>query len=167
MVLFLLSIIGRAMNRASVARSASNPPKGYKKTPQKHLETARWILDYTNQARKRHKLPSLGRYLALESAAQKHSIWMSKRGVCRHDGQGGTNPHQRMKAESFRGDLTAENCYKYPARRDRQKLAKNLVDGWMKSPGHRSNILHTELKYLGVGIADDGKNIYATQNFGG
>ena len=29
-------------------------------------------------------------------------------------------------------------------------FAKELVDGWMNSPGHRTNILHTAAEYLGV-----------------
>ena len=72
-----------------------------------------------------------------------------------------------MKAESFGGSTTGENIYQFLARRDQKKLAKNLVDGWMNSPGHRANILHSGFKYLGVGIARSGDSVYATQNFGG
>ncbi|WCL48760.1 CAP domain-containing protein [Leptospira sp. GIMC2001] len=32
-------------------------------------------------------------------------------------------------------------------------LARSVVDSWMNSPGHRRNILNTNLKYLGVGSA--------------
>ncbi len=72
-----------------------------------------------------------------------------------------------MKAESFGGLTTGENIYQFPSRHDQKKLAKNLVDGWMKSPGHRANILHSGFKFLGVGVARSGEHIYATQNFGG
>ncbi len=63
--------------------------------------------------------------------------------------------------------MTAENIYKFSTRHDHKKLAKNLVDGWMKSPGHRANILNGQLRYIGVGVAQSGDYIYATQNFGG
>ena len=63
--------------------------------------------------------------------------------------------------------MTAENIYKFPARRDQKKLAKDLVNGWMKSPGHRANILNAQLRYIGIGVAESGNNIYATQDFGG
>ena len=63
--------------------------------------------------------------------------------------------------------MTAANIFKYPARRDQKKLAKDLVDGWMKSPGHRANILNAQLRYIGVGVAHSDNYIYATQNFGG
>ena len=36
----------------------------------------------------------------------------------------------------------------------------------MKSPGHRANILNGQLRFIGVGIAQSGNYIYATQNFG-
>ena len=167
MFFFLLSMVLRGIRQSSVEQSANKVPKKRKKATKRHQDTVRWVLHYTNQARKKHKLAPFTRYLALESAAQKHSNWMERKGVCDHTGSGGSDPHERMKREGFSGDLTAENCYQYPARRDHKKLAKNLVDGWMKSSGHRSNILHPQLKYLGVGITSDGKHVYATQNFGG
>ena len=63
--------------------------------------------------------------------------------------------------------MTAENIYKFLARRNHKKLAKNLVDGWMDSPGHRANILNAQLRHIGVGVAHSDNYIYATQNFGG
>ena len=171
MFFFLLSIIMRGIRHSSLERSATKVPKKRKKATKRHQDTVRWVLHYTNQTRKEHKLVPFTRYITLESAAQKHSNWMERKGVCDHIGSGGSDPRERMKLEGFLGDLTAENCYQYPARRDHKNLAKNLVDGWMKSPGHRSNILHPQLKYLGeylgVGITSDGKHVYATQNFGG
>jgi uncharacterized protein YkwD len=45
-------------------------------------------------------------------------------------------------------------------------LAKELVDIWMKSPGHRANILNAEFNYLGCGAFFDKNNyVYATQAF--
>jgi len=45
-------------------------------------------------------------------------------------------------------------------------LAKELVDIWMKSPGHRANILNAEFGYLGCGAFFDKNNyVYATQAF--
>ena len=55
------------------------------------------------------------------------------------------------------------------------EFAKNVVEGWMNSPGHRKNILNPDFTYLGCGCAKYEKqgNGYAmlyfklTQNFGG
>ena len=40
-----------------------------------------------------------------------------------------------MNAESIGGSTTGENIYRFPASRDRKKLARNLVAGCMKVPG--------------------------------
>jgi len=55
------------------------------------------------------------------------------------------------------------------------EFAKNVVEGWMKSPGHRENILKSDFIYLGCGCAmyEKQNNGYSmiyfklTQNFGG
>ena len=167
MVFLALSLLGRAVNTASMERAATRAPKTYVATPKEYRQVASWVLHYTNQARQKYKLASLQRYLALESAAQKHSSWMARTKRFSHEGRQGTKPHQRMVAETFGGSTTGENIYKFPVRRDQKKLAKNLVDGWMKSPGHRRNILNPGFRYLGVGVARSGDHIYATQNFGG
>ena len=167
MVFLALSLMGRLINDISVHGAAMKAPKTYCATPKEHRQTASWVIHYTNRARNRHDLPPLQRYLALESAAQKHSNWMARTKRFSHDGHHGSKPHQQMAEESYRGATTGENIYQFSAKRDQKKLAKNLVDGWMKSPGHRANILHSGFKFLGVGVARSGDHIYATQNFGG
>ena len=137
MLFFLLNMVLSGIRHSSVEQSATKVPKKRKEATKRHQDTVRWVLHYTNQARNKHKLAPFTRYLALESAAQEHSNWMQRKGVCDHTGSGGSNPHERMRREGFSGDLTAENCYQYPARRDHKKLAENLVDGWMKSSSHR------------------------------
>jgi len=46
------------------------------------------------------------------------------------------------------------------------RIAETTVDGWMKSPGHRKNILmpHWVSEGLGVSVSPDDK-VYITQNF--
>ena len=56
---------------------------------------------------------------------------------------------------------------------DAEAAARNLVRGWMNSPGHRANILDRDLRRIGVGVAvklSDQygwtlETLYATQNF--
>ena len=47
-----------------------------------------------------------------------------------------------------------------------EKIAETTVQGWMKSPGHRHNILmpHWRREGIGIVIAPDDK-VYITQNF--
>lgn len=166
MVGLLYWLLSGILRETSLSRNRLRRPKRFYTTPKAHNYTARWVIRYTNQARASHNLQPLSRYLALQSAAQGHSNWMARHNFS-HTGHQGSTPHERIKAIGFAGQLTAENIYKFPARRDQKKLAKNLVDGWMRSPGHRANILNAQLRYIGVGVAQSKNYIYATQNFGG
>jgi uncharacterized protein YkwD len=55
----------------------------------------------------------------------------------------------------------------YPGRHYNKKAALDLVRGWMKSPGHRDNLLNPNYRKMGIGIAIRKGNIYATQIFSG
>lgn len=48
-----------------------------------------------------------------------------------------------------------------------QQSAQQVMDSWMNSSGHRTNILSTNYSKIGVGIAKDGTNgpLYFTQMF--
>jgi uncharacterized protein YkwD len=48
-----------------------------------------------------------------------------------------------------------------------QKLAKEIVDDWMSSPGHRENLLDPAFTHLGVGVSARHHTIRATQEFVG
>jgi uncharacterized protein YkwD len=59
--------------------------------------------------------------------------------------------------------------YKYYDWNSQEKIAVTTVQGWMKSPGHRENILPPYFKSEGIGIfintADTDGRVYVTQNF--
>ena len=48
-----------------------------------------------------------------------------------------------------------------------ERFAKAAVDGWLKSPGHRANILSPYFDRSGIGVALNGTTAYATQVFMG
>lgn len=48
-----------------------------------------------------------------------------------------------------------------------EEFAKIAVDGWMKSPGHRANILNPRFDTSGIGVAKVGDHAFATQVFHG
>ena len=50
---------------------------------------------------------------------------------------------------------------------DPEKFAKVAIDGWLKSPGHRANILSHDFDRAGIGVAVNGSSAYATQVFMG
>ncbi|MSS72469.1 MAG: CAP domain-containing protein [Candidatus Latescibacteria bacterium] len=37
---------------------------------------------------------------------------------------------------------------------------------WMNSPGHRASILSDQFTHTGIGVAEEGGQVYATQDFG-
>ena len=164
---FGLSILGFLLRHLGVGISRRRRPRPFYRTPKTHRPLAGWVVVYTNRARRKHGRGPLGRHLVLQSAAQGHSNWMSRTGVFSHVGAQGLTPHTRMKKAGWAGSATGENIYKYPKARNQQRLARNLVDGWMKSPGHRANILHGSFRYIGVGVQESGGYVWATQNFGG
>ncbi len=48
-----------------------------------------------------------------------------------------------------------------------ETFAQMAVDGWMKSPGHRKNILDPDYNSSGIGVAIENGTAYATQVFFG
>ncbi len=116
------------------------------------------ILVYVNQYRAQHGLSKLTMNNAISQEAARHSRDMAVHAL--PFGHDGFNQRIRYLHEHIVDSSSgAENvAYNY-------KTARIVVDGWIKSPGHRQNIMgHYNL--TGIGIAHDkaGK-IYYTQLF--
>lgn len=47
------------------------------------------------------------------------------------------------------------------------ELAKNAVEAWMNSPGHRENLLRQEYTFGGIGVVEANHYVIITQNFVG
>lgn len=58
-------------------------------------------------------------------------------------------------------------CTGAPAEQFKDRFAKMAVDAWMKSPGHRGNILHKNFNQIAIAIKIDGNGATAVQNFFG
>jgi uncharacterized protein YkwD len=131
------------------------------------------ILCLLNEERARHGLEPLRRNAILEAASQRHSEDMARRHFFAHDTPDGMNPRERVTAAGY----TTCDCF----------VGENLywgagihappvkaMRGWMRSPGHRRNVLRPEFTEVGVGVVYDapfwvggrGAAIYTT-DFGG
>ncbi len=137
---------------------------------------------YTNANRRRHGASAvkLTCEQGLTLVADSHSDWMAQAKKMSHRDNRGQVPYDRVIAHypSYQGSI-AENLgvitttYSGPGSRTRadnysfnsDEMAKNFVDGWMNSPGHRKNLLHPRMTHLGVGVALRGTSIYVTQVF--
>ena len=98
----------------------------------------------------------------LARAAQAHSVDMAKRRYFSHTSLDGRTFVQRIRAQGYTGSRLGENIaagYRTPS---------TVMAAWMKSPGHKANILNCSFRAIGVGYATGGPyGTYWTQDFGG
>jgi uncharacterized protein YkwD len=102
----------------------------------------------------------------LRCSARLHSQDMGEAGYFAHDSQNGDDPFDRMSAAGYQGRLMGENIAKG------QQSPAEVVNGWMNSPGHCSNIMNGGYTEIGVGYWEgagsqffNGNKLW-TQNFG-
>ncbi|MFF4366892.1 sigma-70 family RNA polymerase sigma factor [Streptomyces sp. NPDC001594] len=96
----------------------------------------------------------------LDRAAQGHSDDMARRGFFDHTNPDGAGPGDRTTAAGYRWSTYGENIARG------QQTAQDVMDSWMKSPGHRANILNCSFKDIGVGMHPGAGGPWWTQNFG-
>jgi uncharacterized protein YkwD len=115
-----------------------------------------------NIIRKKHGLTALKDFYEIDRVAMGHSYSMSKNKTCNHDGFSGRASKVRQLAGS---GYVGENCFMYPSSVYNNHTARRLVEGWVKSPGHRANILNPKYGKIGIGIVTKGHYVFATQIF--
>ena len=94
----------------------------------------------------------------LAEIAQAHSVDMSQRDFFDHTNPDGEGPGERIEASTYEWSTWGENIaagYRTP---------EAVVEGWMDSDGHCSNIMNPAFTEIGVGYEPDGS--YWTQVFG-
>jgi hypothetical protein len=114
------------------------------------------VFELTNLARRQNGLPPLLLDPRLSRAAREHSMDMVKYDFFSHESPlpGKKAPNDRARRHGTSGGT--ENIYK-------GKDGDSAVKSWMKSEGHRENILNKGLRRIGVGRWED----RYTQMFGG
>lgn len=121
------------------------------------------ILELVNEERRKRRLPALVWDSRLASLARSYSGKMARENFFGHKDKQGSTLIQRAKDFNINWSGIGENLYTCKGYDDPTEPA---VAGWMKSPGHRSNMLNDSWTSTGIGIAEasDGK-IYVTQVF--
>lgn len=117
--------------------------------------TASEVVRLTNQVRTQYRLKPLRFNCQLYSVAQNHTLDMVRRGKISHQGSNGSTMIMRVEKAGYRYSALGENVAQG------QKTPSEVVRSWMKSPGHRQNILNPNFTEIGVGYS---KN-YWTQVF--
>jgi uncharacterized protein YkwD len=143
-------------------------------TGQQLSKYEKMLCDMANQERHKRGLPLMKIAPALAEVARGHSREMMQKGYFSH-----TSPTASRKSIGDRYELkykrtprlVAENIYMLqgpPFYTLTERDFRRAHEGWMKSPGHRANILRTEPlspQYIGVGIVVKDGKFWATQNF--
>ncbi|GGM40025.1 hypothetical protein GCM10012275_08710 [Longimycelium tulufanense] len=115
------------------------------------------VIDLVNSERRQAGCGPVTTDARLADAAQGHSSDMAERNYFSHTSPEGGTFVQRAKAAGYPSP-GAENIARG------QRSAEQVMDSWMKSPGHRANILNCGLRTIGIGL--DTRGWYWTQVFG-
>jgi uncharacterized protein YkwD len=117
------------------------------------------VLALVNEARVDAGCGALTPDPALAAVARAHSADMRDRDYFSHTSPEGRSPFDRAEQAGV-GYSRAENIA------FGQADAAAVMEAWLKSPGHRANILDCELTKLGVGVAEGAGGPWWTQLFG-
>jgi uncharacterized protein YkwD len=163
----VMSLVDQAFSRPVVHQPKPvSPPPGVK-----HLEKVEdLVLEMTNQARRAKGLPPLSQDEELTKVARAYSDDMLLRRFFDHTTPDGVTFDERISDHYPHWIyLVGENIWSAfgynPG--NPSKLAKEIVDDWLSSPGHRENLLDPRFTHLGVGVSARNSAIRATQEFVG
>lgn len=115
------------------------------------------VVNLTNQERAKAGLKALQIDTKLTQSAQAKSQDMKNKNYFSHTSLTYGSPFDQMKSMGITYKSAAENIAMG------QRNAAEVVDAWMKSPGHKANIMNGSFTHIGVGLSDSG--YYWTQQF--
>lgn len=117
------------------------------------------VAKLTNSTRASRGLNQLQYDESLSKVARDHSEDMIRRNFFSHTNPSGESPAQRARRANYPYQYIGENIAQgYPQ-------PQTVFDGWMKSSGHRANILRNGYQRIGVGVARGNGTIMWTQMF--
>ena len=118
------------------------------------------IVFLTNKQRALHGCKPVKVDARLTTAARGHSTYMARTGSFSHTGRGGSTFDYRIRVAHYSKPRSENIAFGY-------RSGLDVVKAWMKSPGHRANILDCTATTVGVGaVYSSTGNPYFTQDFG-
>jgi hypothetical protein len=121
----------------------------------------------TNAERTRRGLHPARRHELLDRVAASHSVDMAARAYFDHRDPVGREVADRIAAScrelAIRG--AGENIARTSTRDEARTMADSILEAWMESTAHRSNILQDQWTHMGIGLYEKGGYVYATQVF--
>ncbi len=91
--------------------------------------------------------PALAWLQPAADAAQAHSADMARRGYFDHRSPEGQQPWERLSARGVGYRMVAENIAWTP-----ERGARETLQGWIESPGHRANLENCGYTHHGIGL---------------
>jgi uncharacterized protein YkwD len=110
------------------------------------------VLSAVNAARAEAGCGPLRMNAKLAAAARGHATAMAEQDFFGHSGKDGSRFSTRIKRQGYSYSTAAENIAAG------QRTAGQVVASWLKSPGHRRNILNCAMRDTGIALvyqADD------------
>lgn len=128
------------------------------------------IVEMTNAFRKASALQEVKPNPVLAAAARAFAEYLARTGKFAHEADG-RKPEDRAQAQGYRYCLVAENlAWNLNSRGfESAQLAREVVDGWKASPGHRQNLLLRGATDIGVAVVqvpDKNPKFLSVQLFG-
>ncbi len=155
----------------SFSQTFNGSPTGKENVEVQNIEYEQEVLNLVNEIRIKHNLKPLSWQEDLARAARYHAQDMALDEYMEHP----TYDRKNNRLVKVCGTFDRiEKFIKLPYLAENisagKPTAKETVDGWMKSKGHRTNILNPNFKYLGVGYFYESNSFYKhywVQDFGG
>jgi hypothetical protein len=118
----------------------------------------RELFDDTNRERSARGVALLRWDAELAAAARLHAQRMAQQNDLSHQFAGEPELSMRLRQAGAHFSAAAENVAEGPT-------PALIHDGWMKSPGHRENILDPALNSLGIAVVERNGQLFAVQDF--
>jgi Cysteine-rich secretory protein family len=111
------------------------------------------IIKFTNSFRAKNNLAAAKPNTALAAAARAFAAYLVKSGIFSHTADG-REPSARVKAAGYDACLVGENLGQFLDSRgfETKQLARDAVEGWINSPGHRATLLTEGATDIGIAI---------------
>ena len=164
----LLLLLAAPASSHALASRAQACPAAYSEPNQANLSrVSSATLCLINYERASRRLSALRPNSALTVAALRHSRDMAARNYFAHDTMGGGSFTSRIMAARYtnpRGSWSVGENLAWGTGQLGTPAA--TVEAWMRSPGHRANILKGSFKEIGVGVVLSGPKAIYTTDFG-
>jgi uncharacterized protein YkwD len=128
----------------------------YGQTPA--LRAERELFASVNQTRRAEGRAPLRWDESLAAAARRHAEVMAERGSAQHGFEGEPSLSARVKQAGARFSWLSENVTQGPT-------PGFIHSQFMKSPPHRANIVDTDMDSIGVGVVEQGGQLFAVEDF--